>query len=118
MCIAVNIRFEEYDIYIGRAGKDIVDAPFGNPHLVGRLCPLCNVIHKRGEAVPLFFDWFYSEKGKFMRDLVKQKIKKGMKLGCFCKPKNCHGDIIAEYVNNGYCKPADKIEDQRDPWEF
>lgn len=21
-------------------------------------------------------------------------------LGCFCKPKNCHVDIIAEYLNN------------------
>ena len=25
---------------------------------------------------------------------------KGKTLGCFCKPNSCHGDIIAEYLNN------------------
>ena len=24
----------------------------------------------------------------------------GKKLGCFCKPANCHGDILAEYLNS------------------
>ena len=23
----------------------------------------------------------------------------GMRLGCFCKPNPCHGDVIAEWVN-------------------
>jgi hypothetical protein len=25
---------------------------------------------------------------------------KGKTLGCFCKPEACHGDVIAEYLNN------------------
>ena len=24
----------------------------------------------------------------------------GKRLGCFCKPANCHGDVLAEYLNN------------------
>ena len=118
MCRVDNIRFEEYDVYIGRPGKDILDAPFGNPHLVDRLCPICNVVHKRGEAVPLFYDFFYSEQGETMRSLVKKRIKRGMRLGCFCKPKICHGDTIADYVNNNYCQPPKKIEEPRDSWEL
>jgi hypothetical protein len=27
---------------------------------------------------------------------------RGKVLGCYCKPKRCHGDIIAEYVNGFY----------------
>ena len=25
---------------------------------------------------------------------------KGKKLGCFCKPQACHGDVIADYLNS------------------
>ncbi|MCG6418638.1 DUF4326 domain-containing protein [Vibrio fluvialis] len=24
----------------------------------------------------------------------------GKRLGCFCKPDDCHGDIIAEFLNS------------------
>lgn len=27
---------------------------------------------------------------------------KGKILGCFCKPKSCHGDILVELVENEY----------------
>jgi hypothetical protein len=43
----------------------------------------------------------------FERDLFPNKDKyelhrhAGKKLGCFCKPEDCHGDILAEYLN-GY----------------
>lgn len=118
MCRAVNIRFQEYDIYIGRPGKGITDAPFGNPHPVDSLCPICKVVHGRGEAVAAFKPWFYSEEGKLMRQLVEDRIKPGMRLGCFCKPlRECHGDVIAAYVNNNYTKPPDVPQLHRDVWE-
>ena len=35
---------------------------------------------------------------------------RGMRLGCTCKPKKCHGDTIAEIVNKLF-KDEFKIED-------
>lgn len=29
----------------------------------------------------------------------KEKYDVGKVLGCFCKPKACHGDILAEVLN-------------------
>lgn len=92
MCRVVNLRNEAYDVYIGRAGKGRT-GPFGNPFIVGR-------DGERGECVELFRRWFYSEEGREMRELVDARIKKGDRLGCFCKPAACHGDVIAEYINS------------------
>jgi len=91
----VNLRKEAYDVYIGRPGKGQHDAPFGNPFIVG-------IDGERGECAKLFRDWFHSDdpKAKEMRKLARERIKPDDKLGCFCKPKDCHGDIIAEYINN------------------
>jgi len=96
MCKAVNLRSESYDIYIGRAGKG-QEGIFGNPFIVG-------AHGARGECVIKFETWFKSDDADaaYMRDMVRTHIKPGMRLGCFCKPATCHGDIIAAYVNNGY----------------
>lgn len=87
----VNIRKEPYDVYIGRAGKG-KDGYFGNP-----------VTMDVEEDRPLVLEWykryFYSRlkaDPEFKRRVLELKDKK---LGCFCKPKSCHGDIIAEYLN-------------------
>ncbi len=117
MCVVVNIRKEEYDIYCGRPGSGIEYAPYGNPHTVYDICPLCRVKHSRGEAIPLFEEYFYSEQGKELRELVKKNIKKGMRLGCFCSPKKCHADIIAAYVNNNYERPNKKRHEEVPTWE-
>jgi len=99
----VNIYFEDYDVYIGRPGKG-KKGEFGNHHSVYNICPICKVRHTREEAISIFRKWFYSPEltATIYRDLVKKKIKPGDRLGCFCSPKQCHGDIIAKYVNNGY----------------
>ena len=42
----------------------------------------------------------------FENDLFPKKSKSevirlaGKRLGCFCKPKACHGDILADYLNS------------------
>lgn len=93
MCKVVNLKHERYDVYIGRAGHG-QDGRFGNPFRVG-------VHGAQGECVKLFENWFYSESPAAvqMRMRVLQEIKPGMVLGCFCKPRACHGDVIAAYVN-------------------
>ena len=92
----VNIYKEPYDVYIGRAGKG-KDGYFGNSHVVG-FCKICNKIHNRGEAVDAFRVDF---KKRIEYDSVfKERLKelKGKRLGCFCKPLACHGDVYVEYL--------------------
>lgn len=105
---AVNIRYHEYDIYIGRAGHGH-DGYYGNPHPVNKICPRCSeagmppVRHKKGEAVDLYrieFNYRIIEDQEFRLNILKLS---GKRLGCFCKKRDgtgvCHGDVIAEWLN-------------------
>lgn len=82
----VNLRIDRYDVYIGRGSL------FGNPI---RLRSKQN----RGSTLAKFQDYFYKRltlDKNFKNEVMKLK---GLRLGCFCKPQPCHGDIIAEYLN-------------------
>lgn len=87
-------------IYIGRPGKGLA-GPYGNPFLVGQ--------HgNRGECVLKFREWFYGDSpaAQKMRERARSEIGPYDRLGCFCAPAACHGDVIAEYVNSGYKMPG------------
>lgn len=97
----VNIYSDDYDIYIGRGGsgdKHILNTePFekgwlGNPFTLSE--------YSREKSIKKFKNAFVKKlkNDKEFRQAVK-KIK-GKTLGCFCKPKSCHGDVIAGYLNN------------------
>jgi hypothetical protein len=108
MCRVVNLHHKRYDVYIGRAGKG-EEGLLGNPIRKGERCFVCGKTHtKAGDTVPCFRTWFYSSdpEAKKLRARVQSKINVGMSLGCFCKDKDgngaCHGDVYAEFVNNGY----------------
>lgn len=90
-CTVVNLRRDGYDVYIGRAGHG-KNGYFGNPFLVGRDGDRVEVLEK-------YKEYFYF-KIRTDREFVKRLLKlKGKRLGCFCKPALCHGDIIAKWVN-------------------
>jgi len=84
----VNKYKEKYTHYIGRGSR------FGNPFMIGK--------DGNREEVILLYE-------EYIRKLIEEKIegKNNPKLpnaiydlpedailGCYCKPKNCHGDII------------------------
>ena len=83
----VNKKKEEYDIYIGRGSI------WGNPFHIGKDGTREIVINK-------YKSYFYH---KIHRDesfrLETLKLK-GKRLGCFCKPQACHGDVIKEYIES------------------
>lgn len=90
--------------YIGRS-KD--GNPLGNPFTYnGKHSSLAKLSFKtRDEAVDAFQVYFkkcYGEPGHEDLTNAFNKIYEAYKsgidiyLGCFCKPKRCHGDIIAE----------------------
>jgi hypothetical protein len=77
----VNKYKESYDIYIGRGSI------WGNPFIIGKDGTREEVIQK------------YESYIKSRPDLLKQLPKlKGKRLGCFCKPKTCHGDILVKLL--------------------
>ena len=85
----VHCKREEFDVYIGRGSR------WGNPysHKVGTLAE--HVVGSRAEAIQKFEEYLLSNE-ELMRSLPELK---GKILGCFCKPKSCHGDILLRYAN-------------------
>lgn len=87
MMKVVNLKHHEYDVRIDR--KTI----FGNPYVIG-------LNGDRADVIRLYKIWFYE---KIQRDpKFKEEVLKlqGKKLGCWCYPLACHGDIIIEYLKN------------------
>lgn len=85
----VNLYKEQYDIYIGRSGKG-KSSIWGNPYSAKE--------HGHDKCISLFKDYIYK---KLVSDKILQEELsklKGMKLGCFCKPKACHGDVLIEMM--------------------
>jgi hypothetical protein len=89
MTRVVNKYKENYDIYIGRGSI------WGNPfsHLDNTLALF--KVASREEAVSKYEEYLLS-KPELMAKLSELKEKT---LGCFCKPKSCHGDILVKYIN-------------------
>ena len=81
-CKVVNLRKEKYDVYIGRGSK------WGNRFVIGK-------DGDRDEVIRRYREWIlnYKELLSSLHEL------KGKVLGCFCKPKACHGDVLVELVN-------------------
>jgi len=95
----VNIKdTNEYDVYIGRAGNG-KDGYFGNPFTDGT----------RSQRIENFKDY------AFHRVLVDPEYRKRVKqlqgktLGCFCKPRACHGDVLIELADK-ICLEDDVFE--------
>lgn len=79
----VNIRLDKADIYIGRPSK------WGNPYKIGRDGTRKEVIEK------------YKFHVLASPDLVAALPElKGKILGCWCKPKLCHGDVLVELISD------------------
>ena len=94
----VNIRKEKYDVYIGRAGKG-QDGRFGNPVIIGKICPECNKIHTSGRAtLPCYKKYLWRKLNSDTDFKAQVKALNGKTLGCFCKPKPCHGDVLAKAI--------------------
>ena len=88
----VNIREEDYDVYIGRAGRGM-DGYFGNPFRLGAGMP-------RGATLEKYREYFYRRIHADPEFKRRVEGLQGKTLGCFCKPHPCHGDIIKEYLDS------------------
>lgn len=81
------------EVYIGRM------SPFGNPFRVGRDGNRTEVLAK----FATYFQQRVAEDPKFWY-AVQRLI--GRTLVCHCKPMDCHGDVIAAYLERRYGDPV------------
>lgn len=78
-----------YDIYIGRGSK------WGNPFSHMENTKAQFKVATREEAIEKYREWIMEQP-----DLLGSLDElKGKALGCFCHPKPCHGDVLAELAN-------------------
>ena len=81
-CEVVNKKRKPFDVYIGR-GSD-----WGNPFVIGKDGNRRAVINK-------YRRWIQKQ------PTLLKRIPEldGKRLGCFCKPRVCHGDVLAELLS-------------------
>jgi len=80
----VNIRKGDCDVYIGRRSK------WGNPFIMGP-------DGTRAEVIAKFEEWIM-EQPELLADLPSLR---GKRLGCFCAPLECHGDVLVRLADAG-----------------
>ena len=78
----VHCKKSAYDVYVGRPSK------WGNPFAIGRDGTRDQVIAKYRNYI-LNSPQLLAQLGEL----------KGKTLGCWCSPKACHGDVLAELAN-------------------
>lgn len=79
----VHYKQHHFDVYIGRP------SPWGNPFTIGP-------DGTRSEVIKKYREWIQSQPE--MMDKLETLI--GKTLGCHCKPKPCHGDVLVQLCNN------------------
>lgn len=86
----VNLRDEECDVRIDRG------TPWGNPFSHLPVSAAKWKVATREEAIEKYREYI-----KTRPDLLARLGElKGKRLGCWCKPKACHGDVLLELLWN------------------
>lgn len=95
MTRVVNLRKDEYQVFIGRGGS------WGNPfsHLFSSKAEF--IVDSREESIVRYRQWIMQrlKDEPALAEEMKRELK-GKVLGCYCKPKACHGDILVEIVES------------------
>ena len=95
MTKVVHCEKEPYDIYIGRPSK------WGNPFVSG-------VDGTRSIVIQKYRTWLLNSPDSAPLRNELHELK-GKILGCWCKPKDCHGDVLAELADNNVMSVLDEI---------
>ena len=86
VCRVVNKYNEDFDINIQRGTM------WGNPYKIG-------VDGDKDTVIDLYQKLLYDKIRN--KEITRQHLEvlRGMRLGCTCLPKRCHGTILADVVN-------------------
>lgn len=88
----VNIKNEKFDVYIGRPSK------WGNPFKLSEKFGF-----GRKHVLELYENYIRTTiAGKQLRKELHEL--EGKRLGCYCKPLACHGDILIKLLEEQHAK--------------
>lgn len=86
MTTVANIKAKEpYDVYIGRPSK------WANPFR------LADYYDDRQLVLRLFEQWVRRKKNVHLIEEAVSELK-GKRLGCYCAPETCHGDVWIKLI--------------------
>ena len=93
----VHVRHSPFDIYIGRGGTyrlstgwTLMEASdWGNPYRITKT-------RTRESVIRMYEDWLL----RTPELLARLPELRGKRLGCFCAPQPCHGDVLARMADS------------------
>jgi hypothetical protein len=87
----VNVKKEECDVYIGRAMPGFAASTFRNIYRSGK-------DGTRSEVIAAYRAYIIKRLEK--EPLLRAELEKmrGKRIGCWCKPRACHGDVLVEIL--------------------
>jgi hypothetical protein len=94
----VHCKQEPYDVYIGRGNNSIWGNPF--THINDRKTLAKFIVKDRHEACLAYLEYITNGAGKHLLPHLKEL--KGKTLGCWCKPQECHGDVLKQLIEKLY----------------
>ena len=88
----VHNQIAEYDVYIGRAVVEygLEDSKWGNPFVMAD-----DSDAERERALHAYRSWVVDQP-ELMQSLEELR---GKRLGCWCAPKACHGDVLVQLLD-------------------
>jgi hypothetical protein len=81
----VNLKKEKYEVYVGRGSM------WGNSFKIGVDGNRENVIEKYKKEL-----WTKMQDPEFCKIMLRELD--GKVLGCYCKPSQCHGDVLISAI--------------------
>lgn len=78
----VHLKHDTHDARIDRTTK------WGNPFRIGR-------DGTREEVIEMYEDYLFTQPAL----LAELSSLRGKRLGCWCAPEPCHGDVLAKYAD-------------------
>lgn len=91
----VNIKTDDFDVYIGRSNSKY-SSIWGNPFSHLNNSAARYKVATREEAVEKYRDWILTQPEL----LNRLEELRGKRLGCWCKPLKCHGDVLVEMLES------------------
>lgn len=90
--VVVHRQHDDFDVYIGRAVPEsgILGSKWGNPFVMRD-----DTDAERTRAITAYRRWVVDQP-----DLIGSLEElRGKRLGCWCAPKPCHGDVLIELLH-------------------
>lgn len=89
MCVVNITKTSQYDVYCGRASRFGEESKWHNPFKIG-------VDGTRSEVIIKYKEYLLGHPSLVL-DLHELR---GKILACFCAPRSCHCDVLAELANS------------------